>query len=65
MHTVSACGSCNVETIVDQQTRRVASCDRRRTCREFVKHARAQGLFTYLNERERRRNRSFDQPQNV
>ena len=65
MHTISACGSCNVETIVDEQLRRAASCDRRRECREFVKHTRAQRLFTDLNERDRRRNRSFDQPQNV
>ena len=63
MHTGSARGTRDVETIVDEQSRRAALQNRRRTCREFVKHARAQRFFPYLDERNSGCDSSFDQSQ--
>lgn len=65
MHTVSACGTRNVETIVDEQSRLTAVRKRSGARRELVKNTPAQRLFTNLNEREFGCNGRFDKPQNA
>ncbi len=65
MHTISAGGPRDVETIVDEQARRRAVCNGSRARRQFVKNSRGECFLTYLNEGESGGYGCFDEPQDV
>ena len=64
MHTVGARGKSDIETIVDEQSRRTAARDLHSTSNEFIEHSCGQVLFTDLKKRNLTDYCGFDQVQN-